>query len=441
MISAYMEGVDAAVDNTPATRNRVVDGWRALALLFVISGHWISASIWVQPDGTILAGNTLEWFPGAEHLTWIFQVMPIFFLAGGFANAAALNHDTSGAKAWTTLRARRLFTPTVPLVLVWVLLVLTLRPFVPDNVLHAGTLSATIPLWFIAVYLTMVFLAPITFRLWRKVGWISIVFPAACAVAVDVVRFGLDINSVGWINYLFVWGFVHQLGYAWFDRDRTGEPVPRAIGFASIGIGLGLLAATTSAGWYPVSMVTIPGGGISNMTPPTFANGFLTLVHLGLIVVTMSAAKRLVARRGAWRAVVAISASMMTLYLWHLTALSLLGAAGIFIGDGWLFSFEPGTTEWWLLRIPFFAVLALITVGLAAIFLRFEVRVNRGPPQRLAVAWVLGLVLSIVAPAAMALEGLVTTDADINWWIPVVAIGASALVGAYPTRPSSSRTG
>jgi hypothetical protein len=122
---------------------------------------------------------------------------------------------------------------------------------------------------------------------------------------------------------------------------------------------------------------------------------------------------------------------MMTLYLWHLTALSLLGAAGIFIGDGWLFSFEPGTSTWWLLRIPFFVVLATITLGLAAVFIRFEVRINKGPPPQFAIVWIAGILLAIVAPGAMALQGLITEDAAINWWIPIATVGAASLIGAY----------
>lgn len=431
MLGSYLRNVDVAVDNTPPQRNRVVDAWRVVALMFVIFGHWISASIWVQANGDIFAGNTLEWFPAAEHLTWIFQVMPIFFLAGGFANAAALSHNPPDVKTWTTARVRRLFTPVVPLIVVWVGLVLVLRPFVPDNVVHAGTLSATLPLWFIAVYLIMVVLSPITFRWWKRSGLISVVVLAALAVAVDVTRFRFDVEWMGWINYLFVWAFVHQLGFAWHQRDREGWSIPPLAGVVAIVVGLGALVATTSMGWYPVSMVTIPGGGISNMTPPTFANGFLAIAQAGLIVATMAFARRITQRRGVWRFVVAVSAAMMTLYLWHLTALSLLGAAGIFIGDGWLFSFEPGTPMWWLLRIPFFVVLATITLGLAAVFVRFEVRINKGPPPKLVIVWLAGVALAIVVPGAMALQGLVNTDATINWWIPIAAVVAAALIGAY----------
>ena len=71
-------------------RNRVVDFWRVLAILMVVCGHWLAVSIWVWPDGSTDLLNSLEWVPYAAWLTWLFQVMPVFFLAGGYANSRAL---------------------------------------------------------------------------------------------------------------------------------------------------------------------------------------------------------------------------------------------------------------------------------------------------------------------------------------------------------------
>ena len=139
MIGRYISRIAAIADKTPASRNRVIDTWRVIALGFVVFGHWMSASIYVEPDGTVRALNTLQWIPGAEYWTWLFQVMPIFFIVGGFVSARALSSRDRQVPRWLSQRTRRLFTPVVPLVLVWVVLVLVLRPFVADNVLHAGT--------------------------------------------------------------------------------------------------------------------------------------------------------------------------------------------------------------------------------------------------------------------------------------------------------------
>jgi hypothetical protein len=79
MLSSYLSSVDKAVDLTPRSRNRVVDTWRVIALLVVVFGHWLAASIWVEPDGTLTVMNTLEWIPYAGWFTWVVQVMPVFF--------------------------------------------------------------------------------------------------------------------------------------------------------------------------------------------------------------------------------------------------------------------------------------------------------------------------------------------------------------------------
>ena len=78
----YSVAVDEAVAHTPADRNRVVDTWRVGALLIVVFGHWLAASEWIQPDGSITVMNTLEWIPYAAWATLLVQVMPIFFGVG-----------------------------------------------------------------------------------------------------------------------------------------------------------------------------------------------------------------------------------------------------------------------------------------------------------------------------------------------------------------------
>ena len=66
----YSSAVDEAVANTPPDRNRVVDTWRVGALLIVVFGHWLAASVWIQPNGSVTVMNTLEWIPYAAWVTW-----------------------------------------------------------------------------------------------------------------------------------------------------------------------------------------------------------------------------------------------------------------------------------------------------------------------------------------------------------------------------------
>ncbi len=431
----YLAYTRRLADATPDSRNRIVDLWRALAILVVMFGHWLAASIWLQPNDDIALLNSLEWIPYAAWITWIVQVMPIFFLAGGYANARGLRKVAEGdelRREWITARARRLFTPVIPLLMVWVALIVVMRPFVPSQVVYAGAMSATVPLWFLAVYLTLTAAAPLTHAWWRRTGPATILVFVAASIAVDGARFAFDVPGIGWVNFVFVWAAVHQIGYWWADRDGAGGVPPRW-GWLISGGALATLIAVTWIGWYPVAMVGIPGSELTNMTPPTFAMVLLGTVQFGVIVATQPAARRLTARARAWHGVVAISGVLMTIYLWHLSAMSLVAAGGLFAFDGAVFRVEPGTTAWWLTRPLWLAVLLAMTLVLVAVFARFEWRISDAPTPRSRRAVTIGMLLIAGSAAAVASVGISTPDAVVNWIIPAAAVAGAAMLGALPT--------
>ena len=434
-MTAYLHRTGRIAAETPPRRNRIIDFWRAVAICIVVLGHWLAASIWLRPDGEIALMNSLQWIPYAAWVTWIVQVMPIFFFVGGYANAVALGKVERGEadrRAWITVRVRRLFTPVIPLLVVWTLLIIILRPFVPKEVVHAGAMSATVPLWFMAVYLIMVAAAPVTHTWWVRFRWWSVAALAGTAAAIDFARFAFDLPTVGWFNFVFVWAAIHQLGYWWADRDGTGRPIAPPLGWAVFAGALACLIAVTWVGWYPVAMVGVPGAGLTNMTPPTFALFLLGVVQAGAIWGTQGLVKQWTRRPRVWHGVVAVSGVIMTLYLWHLTAMSLVAAAGLFAFGGVAFEIEPGTTVWWLTRPIWLGVLITFTLLLVAAFAPFEWRINPDPPPTRRRVVVAGVLLTAGSAAAVAYFGLVSTSATINWMIPAAAIAGAALMGAYP---------
>ena len=64
---------------TPEERNRYVDFLRSVSILVVIVGHWMIATAWVV-NGEMSAGHLLAGRPQLHWVTWLFQVMPIFFM-------------------------------------------------------------------------------------------------------------------------------------------------------------------------------------------------------------------------------------------------------------------------------------------------------------------------------------------------------------------------
>ena len=76
-------------------------------------------------DGSFVGKNLLEIATWTHILTWIFQVMPIFFIVGGFTNAGSWRSASRRGVSYATwLRARsaRLLGPALVFVAFWTLL-------------------------------------------------------------------------------------------------------------------------------------------------------------------------------------------------------------------------------------------------------------------------------------------------------------------------------
>jgi hypothetical protein len=67
--------------NTPATRDRAIDVIRIVSLAGVVVGHTIMATSTLR-DGVFFWSNLLTASPIFQALTWVFQIMPLFFFAG-----------------------------------------------------------------------------------------------------------------------------------------------------------------------------------------------------------------------------------------------------------------------------------------------------------------------------------------------------------------------
>ncbi len=65
-------------DQTPPTRNRCVDLLRAVSIMAVVLGHWIMAAPFYD-QGQPWMWHLLAVVSWSQWLTWIFQVMPVFF--------------------------------------------------------------------------------------------------------------------------------------------------------------------------------------------------------------------------------------------------------------------------------------------------------------------------------------------------------------------------
>ncbi|MFD5199508.1 acyltransferase [Streptomyces sp. NPDC058375] len=352
---------------TPVTRDRYVDLLRVASLGAVVLGHWLMAA--VTPDGV---GNLLAVVPALQPLTWLLQVMPVFFFVGGFSHALSyrslLRKRPEGAgdsvySAFLRARLQRLLRPTMVFVLVWGAAALLVQLLGGGGGLTGVTLRmVTQPLWFIGIYLAMVAFTPPLLRLHERYGWGAFAGLAGAAVAVDVLRFAVGVPYVEFLNFAFVWLAVHQLGFLRAD-DRIRRPAMLT--------GAGLVAATAlvAFGPYPLSMVGMPGEKVSNMAPPTLALLAHGLWLVGAVELLRAPAARLLERPRVWRTVVAANGVAMTAFLWHLTAM--FGVYGALLALDVELP-EPASAAWWT-QVPLrIALAAGLTVALVAAFRTFE---------------------------------------------------------------------
>ena len=366
----FLASIRRLADGTPPDRNRVVDLLRAASILVVVFGHWLMAAVTVV-DGELVAGHLLVLADWTHPLTWVFQVMPVFFLVGGCANGLSwrsARRRQEGYGSWLRARLRRLILPVVPLLLVWAAGGwLGLRLGLDWEVLQLASQVALVPTWFLAAYVVIVTIAPLGLWVWERWGWWSIVAGAALSGLCDWLSISVGLVPVGFLNYIFVWGTVHQIGYAWLD-GTLGGAWKRAL-MAVAGLTGALLLV--GLGPYPVAMVGLDTTEITNSYPPRVTLAFLGMFQSGLALLMEGPMRALMQRRLAWTVVVGVSARIMTLYLWHLTAMVIVIGVSLAAG-GFGLGIQPLTAGWWLSRPLWFLVLGVVTMAMVAVFGRFE---------------------------------------------------------------------
>ncbi|HUS54903.1 MAG TPA: acyltransferase [Thermohalobaculum sp.] len=423
-------------EQTPDRRNRAADFFRAVSIILVVFGHWFLIAPYVD-QGELRFAELLGVLPWTHLATWVFQVMPVFFIVGGFANAsswASARRDPERRRAWQAVRLRRLLVPTVPLVALWCIAAAIARfAEVPPELIRDGSRAALIPVWFLAVYIMVTVVVPVSTEIWRRYGLVSVAALAAAAVCVDLIAFIGGESWLRWANYGFIWLAMHQLGYWWHGggSGRHGPVVLLFIGLVSLALLVGPLG-------YPLSMVSVPGAEISNSKPPTVAMLAIGCVQGGLMLLVEKPVSRWLRSVRAWFLVILVSRMIMTVYLWHITALIALVGLSLLVGGPGLDA-APGGTTWWLWRPVWIAALIAALLPFLLVFGSLEAgsrRAHTRPPGP--VRATLGAVMTCAGLTFLALNGagadnLLGVNA-IPALLALIGVGLSTVGGAERTK-------
>ena len=417
-------------EQTPADRNRYVDFLRAFSICCVVFGHWLVAAPYVS-EGQLQATHLLGVLPWTQWLTWFFQVMPLFFLVGGYSNGVSwsLNRQREGTYAsWLVGRIQRLINPVIPLYLLWIAFAGFASGFgVTPEMVSLVSQAALVPVWFLAVYLVVVALVPLTWRLWEKWGIGSFIFFIAGAVAVDAIAFQSGLEQLRFLNFAFVWLGVHQLGYAWQAGYLKNPGVTITLGVVSAAVLVGLVFV----GGYPIAMIGVPGAEVSNSMPPTIALVALGLTQAGIAITLEPLGRAWLSQGRVWAAVILLSGMIMTVYLWHLTAFILATAVGYGLGIG--LDFVPGSGGWWAARLVWVPIFMIALVPFIAIFTRFEQEGLPVPDHLPMWRLVTAVVLVCGGLALTAAEGIGSAGwTGVKLWLVALPFIGAALVDFGP---------
>lgn len=421
-------GAAHAASRSASHRYVTIDAVRAACLFVVVVLHSLMVGVEVGADGGLETSVALSGQPWFAPLTWVLQIMPLFFIAGGFASLSQwrrMRDRGASAAEYVLGRVRRLVVPAL-LMIVAVGGVLTVaRACDADPELIAeASLRIGQPLWFLVVYLGVTSLVPVLARLHERWPLLVLIVLGAGIVAVDLLHAEAGI-PVGYLNLALVWPFMQQLGFVLADSDR--DRWSRGQLTAGIVLPLVALGALLVSGRSPDM--------IENLNPPTLLVALLGLSQFFGLQLVRARLERIANKPRVRRVVGRAGALAMTTYLWHMPIILALVTA-LWLCGGPLPA--PHSAAWWATRAPWILGVALCVLPFAVWFARVERRaltqtqalvgeIPRGACGESGASGVSGEFGASGASGASARE---------------TALGrpAKVLPGAFAERPSEART-
>ncbi|WP_094288674.1 acyltransferase family protein [Mycobacterium lehmannii] len=350
-----LSGADELAADTPPTRDRAVDVARLAALIVVMFGHCALLLATIDSGG-VRIGNILGEIPALTPVTWIVQVMPLFFLAGGAAGAYGW-HAGKWWGTWLVARAQRLCRPVFWYLAAWTVGLLAVRLTLgPDSAADLGRESVAL-LWFLGVYLVVLAFVPALTRLstGRQLA-VLLAGLLAAATAVDSIRLSVGAPMAGVANFVIVWLIPVALGVGYARRLIN----PRV----ALVVGAGALVAQTvlaMVGPYEVSLVVTGTEHLSNVSPPTLLLALHCTWVSAAFIACAGAIQRWAQRPRVWYVVAVGNGGAMTLYLWHIVAIAIAAFSLHAIG---LDAYDVDAPYFWALLALRAAVFAVVMFAL-----------------------------------------------------------------------------
>ncbi len=403
-------------------RDRSVDVLRAGSLLLVVLLHATMVGVTVS-DGAPVFENALEtaWF---APVSWFVQMMPLFFLAGGFTAAGSWRRARArgvSAAGFVAGRLHRLLAPTaVALAAIAAGLATLAICGVPADVVATAGFRVSQPLWFLGVFVLVQSLVPVMIALHERHRLATPALLAAIVIGIDVARFATGIEAIGFLNLGAVWLLVQQLGF--WDADGIVDARAPATRWATAGGAAAAIVALVTAGPYAAD-------GYVNLNPPTLVLVLLGIAQLALFSLARGRLRTIAAHRVVGAVVDGIASRAMTVYLWHMPVLIGLAGVSVLLAQNGTWSLpDLHSGAWWVTRPTWLLVCVAAVTVVALLAGRFERgRVPRPSGSRLRVG--IAAALGVCCIAMVFVLGLSWLTAAAS---ALVAAAAISLAGDFP---------
>lgn len=300
---------------TPADRDRAIDVIRIVSLIGVVLGHTVMATSTIRDD-VFIWSNLLTESTVFQALTWVFQIMPLFFFAGVAASVQSWRPGSSWG-GWLLKRCTRLYRPVFFYLAFWTVTLAVLRSVLPEHVYEPIAGISIQLLWFLGAYVLVLATVPLLARITTTAQVVGAVIGTyAFIAAVDLVRINMDgYASLGYLNTV-VWLIPGVFGVA-YRRNLLSSGAALKIGIGMLGVNLALLYF----GPYELSLVGIETQHLKNMTPPSLLLAGHAIMMCAFAIAAAPAINRWAQRPRVWWLTAIGNSGAMTLYLWHMPLL------------------------------------------------------------------------------------------------------------------------
>ncbi|CQD17851.1 acyltransferase family protein [Mycolicibacterium conceptionense] len=339
---------------TPAGRDRAIDVIRIASLVGVVFGHTIMATSTIRDD-VFIWSNLLTESTVFQALTWVFQIMPLFFFAGVAASVQSWNPGSSWG-GWLLKRCTRLYRPVFYYLAFWTVALAGLRFVLPEHVYEPIAGISIQLLWFLGAYVLVLAAVPLLARI-TTAGQVTgaIVGTYAFIAAVDAIRINIDgYASLGYLNTV-VWLIPGVFGVA-YRRHLLTSAAALKVGLGMLGVNLALLYF----GPYELSLVGIETQHLKNMTPPSLLLAGHAIMMCAFAIAAAPAINRWAQRPRVWWLTAIGNSGAMTLYLWHMPLLLGLHLVFDYLGADRYDPSAPGFVALSLLQLALMAGMVAI---------------------------------------------------------------------------------